>query len=213
MIKELAITATVGVALTILTDLVLLPVLLSYTVVRNIDKKREYRLRQLTQFDKVWAFLAKLARPVPALVVIAIGAVVWFFAWQEGNKVMIGDAQAGVAELRPEARYNQDAVLISKKFKLGVDILNVIAEAGRRRARPATRRWRPSTASPGTWPTSRASSRCSRCPRPPRSSTPAGTTVRSAGACCRATRTRCARPRRASRPTRACSTPTAARSR
>jgi len=56
--------------------------------------------------------------------------VIWFFAWQEGNKVMIGDAQAGVAELRPEARYNQDAVLISSKFKLGVDILNVIAEAG-----------------------------------------------------------------------------------
>src|SRR5688572_25873646 len=55
MIKELAITATVGVALTILTDLVLLPVLLSYTRVRNIDKKREYRLRQLTLFDKVWA--------------------------------------------------------------------------------------------------------------------------------------------------------------
>jgi predicted RND superfamily exporter protein len=130
MIKELAITATVGVALTILTDLVLLPVLLSYTRVRNIDRKREYRLRQLTLFDKVWALLAKLSRPVPALIVIALGAVIWFFAWQEGNKVMIGDAQAGVAELRPEARYNQDAVLISSKFKLGVDILNVIAEAG-----------------------------------------------------------------------------------
>jgi predicted RND superfamily exporter protein len=130
MIKELAITATVGVALTILTDLVLLPVLLSYTVVRNIDKKREYRLRQLTQFDKVWALLARLARPMPAAVIILLGAITWFFAWQEGNKVMIGDAQAGVAELRPEARYNQDAVLISKKFKLGVDILNVIAEAG-----------------------------------------------------------------------------------
>jgi predicted RND superfamily exporter protein len=62
--------------------------------------------------------------------VIALGLVAWFFAWQEGNKVMIGDAQAGVAELRPEARYNQDAVLISQKFALGVDILNVIVEAG-----------------------------------------------------------------------------------
>ena len=43
---------------------------------------------------------------------------------------MIGDAQAGVAELRPDSRYNQDAVDISKKFALGVDILNVIVEAG-----------------------------------------------------------------------------------
>ena len=130
MIKELAITATVGVGLTILTDLILLPVLLSYTRLRNLDKKRAYRLRQLTQFDKIWALLAKLSRPKAAAIVIALGAVAWFFAWQEGNKVMIGDAQAGVAELRPEARYNQDAVLISQKFALGVDILNVIVEAG-----------------------------------------------------------------------------------
>jgi predicted RND superfamily exporter protein len=49
MVRELAITATVGVALTILTDLVLLPVLLSYTKLRNLDRKREYRLRQLTR--------------------------------------------------------------------------------------------------------------------------------------------------------------------
>jgi predicted RND superfamily exporter protein len=130
MIKELAITATVGVGLTILTDLILLPVLLSYTVVRNIENKRAYRLRQLTQFDKVWALLARLSKPMPAAIVIALGVVIWFFAWLEGNKVMIGDAQAGVAELRPQARYNQDAVLITKKFALGVDILNVIVEAG-----------------------------------------------------------------------------------
>jgi hypothetical protein len=130
MIKELAITATVGVGLTIFTDLILLPVLLSYTVVRNIENKRAYRLRQLTQFDKIWALLARLSKPMPAAIVIALGVVLWFFAWQEGNKVMIGDAQAGVAELRPHARYNQDAVLITKKFALGVDILNVIVEAG-----------------------------------------------------------------------------------
>ena len=129
MIKELAITATIGVAFTILTDLILLPVLLSYTYVRHLERKREYRLRQLTQFDKIWALLARLSKPKPAAAVIVLGLVAWFFAWQEGNKVMIGDAQAGVAELRPEARYNQDAVLISKKFALGVDILNVIVEA------------------------------------------------------------------------------------
>src|SRR4249919_1967124 len=130
MIKELAITATVGVFLTILTDLILLPVLLSYTHLRNLEKKREYRLRQLTQFDKIWGLLTKLSHPMAAGVVVLIGVAIWFFAWQEGKKVMIGDAQAGVAELRPEARYNHDAVLISKKFALGVDILNVIAEAG-----------------------------------------------------------------------------------
>ncbi|KAA2285028.1 efflux RND transporter permease subunit [Arenimonas fontis] len=130
MVRELAITATVGVALTILTDLVLLPVLLSYTRLRNLDRKREYRLRQLTRFDRIWAALARLSKPSLAALVVAIGLAGWYFAWQHGNKVMIGDAQQGVAELHPDARYNQDAVLISEKFSLGVDIMNVIAEAG-----------------------------------------------------------------------------------
>jgi len=130
MIRELAITATVGVALTILTDLVLLPILLSYTKLRNLDKKRAFRLRQLTQFDKIWAALSKLSQPKAAAIVLSIGAVIWAAAWYRGNQVMIGDAQQGVAELRPEARYNQDARLISSKFALGVDTMNVIVEAG-----------------------------------------------------------------------------------
>lgn len=129
IIYELAITATIGVAITILTDLILLPVLLSYTRLRNMDKKRDYRLRQLTQFDKIWAFLARFSRRIPAALVIIIGVVAWWFAEQQGDKVMIGDAQEGVAELRPESRYNQDARAITQKFALGVDILNVIAEA------------------------------------------------------------------------------------
>ena len=129
IIFELAITATIGVALTILTDLVLLPVLLSYTKLRNLERKRAYRLRQLTQFDKLWTVLARFSRPVPAAIILVLGVLIWFVALMHGKQVMVGDAQKGVAELRPDARYNQDANLISSKFALGVDILNVIAEA------------------------------------------------------------------------------------
>ena len=35
----------------------------------------------------------------------------------------IGDSEVGVPELRPEARYNRDALLISDRFSLGVDVL------------------------------------------------------------------------------------------
>jgi predicted RND superfamily exporter protein len=129
IIFELAVTATVGVGLTILTDLILLPVLLSYCALRNLQDKRNWRLRQLTQFDKLWAILAKLSKPVPAAIVILIGLCMWYAAQRYGSHVMIGDAQKGVAELRPDSRYNRDSALISDKFALGVDILNVIAEA------------------------------------------------------------------------------------
>ena len=128
IIFELAVTATVGVALIILTDLILLPVLLSFCRLRNLDSKRAWRLRQLTQFDKLWRVLAHLSRPLPAAIVILIGLGMWAAAAQYGSRVMIGDAQKGVAELKSDARYNRDAALISDKFALGVDMLNVIAE-------------------------------------------------------------------------------------
>lgn len=130
MIFELAVTATVGVFLTIFTNLILLPILLSYTQLANLPRKRAYRLRQITAFDHIWSFLTRFSRPVTAAVVILLGSTAWFFAHQHGDHMMIGDAQDGVAELRPEARYNQDARLITERFALSTDIINVIAEVG-----------------------------------------------------------------------------------
>ena len=130
MVRELAITATIGVGITILTDLILLPILLSYTRLRNLDRKREFRLRQLTKFDAVWRLMANFSRPIPALIIIVFGAAVWFLAEREGDKIMVGDAQKGVAELRADAKYNLDSGVITDKFALGVDMINVIAEAG-----------------------------------------------------------------------------------
>ena len=129
MVRELAITATVGVGLTLITNLVLLPILLSFTKLARMEQKREFRLRQLTRFDRIWALMSNITKPVAAIIVVAIGTTMWWFAEERGDQVMIGDAQAGVAELWPEARYNQDALMITSKFALGVDILNVVVEA------------------------------------------------------------------------------------
>ena len=46
----------------------------------------------------------------------------------ERSQVAIGDTQAGVPELRPDSRYNRDSDIITRKFSIGVDILNVIVE-------------------------------------------------------------------------------------
>ena len=67
--------------------------------------------------------------------------------------------RGGVAELRPEARYNQDARAITAKFALGVDILNVIAEARPDACTMSYPVMEPSTGWPGTCQTSRACSR------------------------------------------------------
>ncbi len=128
IIYELAVTATVGVGIIVFTNLILLPVLLSYTNLANLERKRQYRLRQLTRFDRVWEFLAKFSKPILAAIILVIGGVTFYFAEHYGDKMMVGDAQRGVAELFPDSRYNRDADVITNKFALGIDIINVVAE-------------------------------------------------------------------------------------
>ena len=144
---------------------------------------------------------------------IVLGVVCWFFAWQEGNKVMIGDAQDGVAELRPDARYNQDARLISSKFALGVDILNVIAEAGPSACTTSYKAME--TIDRFAWHMSNVEG-VEQVMTLPMAAKLVNAGWNDGSVRWRVLprdRTRCARPRRASRPIRACSTPTAARSR
>lgn len=128
IIFELAVTATVGVGIIVFTNLILLPILLSYTKLSNLERKREFRLRQLTKFDAIWIFMAKFSKHTVAAGILVVGLVVFFFAEHYGKQMMVGDAQRGVAELFPDSRYNKDADVVTSKFALGIDILNVIAE-------------------------------------------------------------------------------------
>lgn len=127
IIQELAITASLGVAVIILTNLVLLPVLLSYQsfsddfrerLAGGIDKRGEL-------FQK-FGVLTKPAIAIPA-VLIAASLAVW--GVREGQNLPIGDVEAGVPELRPDSRYNQDTAEIVSRFAIGVDLIQVIVEA------------------------------------------------------------------------------------
>jgi len=128
IIQELALTASIGVAVIIFTNLLLLPVLLSFVRMRKADEFRHrlYTRAETTSF--VWRLLANFTRPVPALLTIAIAAVLFAGAVYKSRDMQIGDSEAGVPELRAEARYNQDARLISERFALGVDQIGIIAE-------------------------------------------------------------------------------------
>ncbi|MDT8448754.1 MAG: MMPL family transporter [Wenzhouxiangellaceae bacterium] len=128
IIQELALTASIGVAVIIFTNLLLLPVLLSYARIRNAEKFRERQYRHAAQASVVWRSLAVFTRPVPALVTIAVAAVLFAGALYKSRDMQIGDSEAGVPELRENSRYNRDARLISERFALGVDLLGIIAE-------------------------------------------------------------------------------------
>ncbi len=127
IIQELAITATVGVALIIITNLILLPLLLYGMTIKNIDAfvaKFEAKKNK----TKVWDSLARFAKNPLATTAVVIAMVLFVFGYFKSEQMQIGDSEAGVPELRADSRYNRDAMTISDEFSLGVDMINVIAE-------------------------------------------------------------------------------------
>ncbi len=128
IIQELAITASIGVAVIILTNLLLLPVLLSWVQLRNPHKYRARLLAKAHGHSAFWLFLTNITEPRRAALVIFTSLLLFIGGLWKSEGMQIGDSEVGVPELRPESRYNQDAVLISKKFSLGVDLLTIVAE-------------------------------------------------------------------------------------
>ncbi len=126
MIQEMAVMASLGVAVIFLTNLVLLPVLLSYA--GSVESYRTRIDRRAKQLHGLWRTAASVARPRPAFAVILIACALLVFGVWKGSDVTIGDVQGGVPELRRDARYNVDSRVIAEKFDLGVDALTVIAE-------------------------------------------------------------------------------------
>ncbi len=127
VIREMAITASIGVAVVILTDLVLLPVLVS--LVPLDSRYRERVGRRQARLATLWHRLAHITDRGPAAVIIVLAAVCGALGWWKGRETPIGDTQAGVPELRPHSRYNLDSDVITAKFSIGVDVLTVIARA------------------------------------------------------------------------------------
>ncbi|MCG6872428.1 MAG: MMPL family transporter [Gammaproteobacteria bacterium] len=126
IIRETAIAASLGVAVIILTNLFLLPILLS-----SVDLDEPYRrsvLHRAAALNPLWDTLSRFATRRWATGVLAVCAVLLVFGGWQSTQVRIGDRHAGVPELRPDSRYNRDSQEITQRFDLGVDILSVIVE-------------------------------------------------------------------------------------
>lgn len=127
VIQEIAIAASIGVAAIILTNLVLLPVLLSYF--RIDERYREKLHRRARHMERLWRWFAGVTEPRPAAIIVGVAVLLALFGAWTGRAVQVGDLHRGVPELRADSRYNTDTAVVTSKFSIGVDILNVIAEA------------------------------------------------------------------------------------
>jgi predicted RND superfamily exporter protein len=126
VIQQMAITASLGVATIIFTNLILLPILLSY-----IGFPNDYRQRlhdSIERLNRFWMHVSRTAKPWPAAALILLALVLLIFGAMHASRIKIGDLHKGVPELRPTSRYNLDSKAITEHFSIGVDMLNVIVE-------------------------------------------------------------------------------------
>lgn len=127
MVRELAVTASLGVAYKIVTNLVMLPLAASLIRVDRSYAERAER-KNMVRAGRL-RFIARFAEPRNALLVLFIAAGVFASAaWQSRDRV-VGTLQAGAPELRPESRFNRDAESIGASYDVGLDWLSVAFEA------------------------------------------------------------------------------------
>jgi len=125
IIREMAIAASVGIAVILLTNLLLLPIVLSYMPVRCFKRTRVGR------YDKWWKRLADTFTRPRSTIIIAIAAVLFAAGSWLAAGLQIGDLAAGAPELHKDSRYNKDIKKITSQYAIGVDVLTIIAEAGK----------------------------------------------------------------------------------
>jgi predicted RND superfamily exporter protein len=129
IIREMAVNAMFGLIAVIICKKILLPCLLSYVKLGDPQKFREHQFRRDRVFDRAWKTLSMITRKPVAAAALTIAVMSWAASWVISRDLAIGELHAGVPELRPDSRYNQDSARVVEEFSIGVDVIKVIAEA------------------------------------------------------------------------------------
>jgi hypothetical protein len=132
-IQDLAAVASIGVAVLIFTNLVLLPILLSYVGVSPQAAQRSLR-EEAAEADAsgtvpkawLWAQLDRFTRRRAALLTTGVAAVLAVLGYAVSLQLQIGDLDPGAPELRADSRYNRDNDYIVRHYAASSDILTVM---------------------------------------------------------------------------------------
>jgi uncharacterized protein len=132
-IRELAIIASCGVAILIFTNLILLPILLSYVGVGKAAAVRSLRseegLENRNGKFAIWDFLAHFTRRSWAMPTIAVAVLLGVGGYAIGRHAQIGNVSDGAPELRQNSQYNSDTRYIQEHYSVSSDSLVIFADS------------------------------------------------------------------------------------
>ncbi|MNM78638.1 MMPL family protein [compost metagenome] len=134
VIQDLAITASIGVAVLIFTNLVLLPILLSYSGVSPVAAQRSLKAELMEANDAehkkhpFWAFLDLFTRTPWAGLAVGLGLLLGAIGLTISFQLKIGDTDPGAPELRADSRYNQDNAFMVSNYAASSDVYIVMVK-------------------------------------------------------------------------------------
>ncbi|VXC12437.1 RND transporter [Pseudomonas sp. 8AS] len=130
VIQDLAITASIGVAVLIFTSLLMMPVALSYVGVGRKAAERalkiDNRAAQHRGFGKLWDLLDRFTTRKWATGAVLIGLLMGIGGFMVSLQLKIGDLDSGAPELRADSRYNRDNAYITSHYALSSDLFAVM---------------------------------------------------------------------------------------
>ncbi|GJH29386.1 RND family transporter [Caballeronia novacaledonica] len=139
VIQSLALIASVGVAVLIFTNLVLLPILLSYTGVSKRAALRTLRAEQIAAEAEVkgtgarkhplWSFLDLFTQRKFAAFAIVVAALLAAGGYTVSRHLQVGDLDPGAPELRADSRYNRDVAFTTANYGASTDVFAVMVKS------------------------------------------------------------------------------------
>lgn len=131
VIQHLAIAASLGVAVLIFTNLVLLPVVLSYVGVSPSAARRATLADESNAVPGLaFTFLTSLTRPARAWPALCIALCIGAVGYMVSLRLQVGDLDPGAPELRSDSRYNYDNSFITRHYSLSSDQFAVMVKTG-----------------------------------------------------------------------------------
>ena len=125
VIQDLAVAAAIGVAVIIITNLLLMPVLLSYT---GVGKRAVARAqKQESQDSSAWNMMTYFAKPQGATLALLAAVGLCAAGLVGSQNLKVGDLDKGAPELRSDSRYNLDNAFITENFSTSSDVFVVMA--------------------------------------------------------------------------------------
>ncbi|SEL23224.1 hypothetical protein SAMN05216359_106253 [Roseateles sp. YR242] len=126
VIRELALSASVGVFVIIFTKMFLLPVLMSFAGLSPAGLRRAQQRH--AGRHRLAHGIASLAEGRRAVWVVGAAALLAGWGYAQSRHLQIGDLDPGAPELRPTSRYNLDTAYLTQHYATSADVFVVMVK-------------------------------------------------------------------------------------